>query len=499
MDKVLNRNLNLAKASKKDEFYTQLTDIQRELAHYAPHFRGKVVYCNCDDPRTSNFFRYFQAHFERLGLKRLIATCHADGVDTPVALHAEYAGGPDAPQVARLKGDGDFRSGECVQLLKEADIVVTNPPFSLFREYVDLLMEQGKHFLVIGHQNAIVYRNIFQYVKENRIWLGTNNGGTKWFEVKDHYDIITESRKKEENGRKYFSMGSIVWFTNLDIGKRHQDLVLTKRYALKTYPKYDNYDAIEVSRVADIPLDFDGVMGVPITFLDKYNPEQFEIVGSNRGINQEPTGTYGRGSFVGGKETFKRLFIRHRRLRAKAGRAGEEPDWNYWKDRYKDSWGKAAEKERMVIRLIEEHTGKRVQLFGLGAGSTGYLQGRAADHDAAKGDADLYIPEADVFVEVTGPNIKVDPKDALWIRPDKITNALEKARNGIGKGHYVVHVIDRKDAPGTLVRALPITPELLRFPTINPKIRGAVETYREIPATYSGLLSFEEFLKRITG
>lgn len=326
--KVLNRNLNAAKSSKKDEFFTQLTDIEKELKHYKPQFKNKVVFCNCDDPRISNFFHYFSFNFEQLGLKRLVATCYKNqnadlfsNNSCEQAIYLEYSGdkngdsvpNPDEIGIKPLRGDGDFRSKECINLLKKADIVVTNPPFSLFREFVMQLMKYDKKFLIIGHQNAIIYKEIFKLVKENKLWLGVDNGGTKWFEVRDHYDISTESRKKIENGKKYFSMGSVVWFTNLDTKKRHEDLILYKKYNPKEYPKYDNYDAIEVSKYADIPMDYEGVMGVPITFLDKYNPDQFEIVGSNRGIDQDPNGIYGRGSFLNGKETFKRLFIRNKR------------------------------------------------------------------------------------------------------------------------------------------------------------------------------------------
>jgi hypothetical protein len=324
--KVLNKNLNAAKASKKDEFYTQLTDIEKEVKHYKPHFKGKTVLCNCDDPRESNFFHYFSYNFEQLGLKKLIATCYKNqNADlftenkSETAVYLEYYGDKDGNRVPDpeeiginpLKGDGDFRSKECIKLLQQADIVVTNPPFSLFREYVAQLIEYEKQFLIIGHQNAIIYKEVFKFIKDNKLWLGVDNYGTKWFGVKDHYDITTESRKKIENGKKYFSMGSIVWFTNIDNAKRHEDLILFKKYNEQEYPKYDNYDAIEVTKVAEIPKDFKGVMGVPITFLDKYNPEQFDIVGSNRGIDQDPDGVYGRGSFINGKETFKRLFIRN--------------------------------------------------------------------------------------------------------------------------------------------------------------------------------------------
>jgi hypothetical protein len=346
--KPLNTRLNQAAKAKNDEFYTQLTDIEKELKHYKKQFHNKVVYCNCDDPFESNFFRYFAANFNALGLKKLITTSYTKSpivggrlplfemeglkpkgkepfkieikevpdIDGDGAINiedVEYLLKHDKNTATPLNGDGDFRSDECIELLKQVDIVVTNPPFSLFREYVEQLMLYNKNFLILGSQSAIIYKGVFRFIKDNKLWLGYNNGGTKWFQVPDDYDIQTESRKKIENGIKYFSMGSIVWFTNLDTTKRHEELVLYKKYSSKNYPKYDNYDAIEVSKYLEIPMDYDGVMGAPITFLDKYNPKQFKIVGSNRGIDQDPKGAYGRGSYLNGKETFKRLFIKNMR------------------------------------------------------------------------------------------------------------------------------------------------------------------------------------------
>ena len=329
---TLNRNLNRARSSKHDEFYTQLVDIEREMQHYEPHFRGRVVGCNCDDPRVSQFFRYFVTHFGRLGLERLIATGYKsqrpdlfrEG-EPDRAIYLEYAGEEisfdggvaDLSNVAveYLRDDGDFRTAESIARLKPVDIVVTNPPFSLFREYICQLMALDKKFIVLGSQSAIVYKEIFPFIKEDALWLGVDNGGKKWFEVPDDYQIETKARIKHEGGKKYFSMGSIVWYTNLDTRKRHVPLELTKAYSPAAYPRYDNYDAIEVSRYTEIPVDYPGVMGVPITFLDKYNPDQFEIIGSNRGIGQDPSGIYGRGSFLNGKETFKRLFVRHKHPR----------------------------------------------------------------------------------------------------------------------------------------------------------------------------------------
>lgn len=350
MAKSLNTGLNKAAKAKKDEFYTQLVDVEKELKHYKDRFRGKVVYCNCDDPFESNFFKYFAANFNAFGLKKLITTSYVkspivggqlplfeveglkplgkepfkieikevpdtDGDGAVNLDDVEYLLKHDKNIATPLHGNGDFRSDECIELLKQADIVVTNPPFSLFREYVGQLMDCKKKFLILGNQNAIIYKEIFTFIKENKLWLGYDNGGTKWFQVPMDYDIPTESRIKIENGVKFFSMGSIMWFTNLDTTKRHEELTLYKKYSLEEYPKYDNYDAIEVSRFLDIPMNYAGVIGVPITFLDKYNPEQFEIIGSNRGVDQDPNGVYGRGSFLNGKETFKRLFIRNKKVK----------------------------------------------------------------------------------------------------------------------------------------------------------------------------------------
>ena len=301
--------LTKAKIQKSDEFYTQLSDIEKELKNYKKHFKNKTVFCNCDDPEYSNFYYYFVSNFEEFGLKKLTTTHFA--IDKPSYM-LEYEGGANVQgdketvikraikkgTKSKLKQNfqqgsqgelfdtepvrsysGDFRSPECLELLKQSDIVVTNPPFSLFREYVEQLVENKKKFIIIGDLNAISYKEIFKYIKENKIWLGIDNGGTKWFEVPSHYEITTQSRIKLVDGKKYFSKGSIMWFTNLDHIKRHENLILYKKYNLEEYPKYDNFDAIEVSIYKDIPIDYDGVMGVPITFLDKYNPDQFEIIG----------------------------------------------------------------------------------------------------------------------------------------------------------------------------------------------------------------------------
>ncbi len=287
---MANKNLNKAKEAKKDEFYTQLEDINNELRHYREHFRGKTVLCNCDDPRVSNFFKYFAYNFEFLGLKKLIATCYksqdvnlfSEGTSEQ-AVYLVYEGdknGNNIPddeeiEILPLKGDGDFRSAECIEFLKEADIVVTNPPFSLFREYVAQLIKYNKKFLIIGHQNAITYKEVFPLIMNNQMWLGYGFKGGAGHFISHYEDKATAGDHREGMIR----VSGVTWFTNLEIKKRHEDIILYKQYNQEEYPHYDNYDAIEVSRTAEIPMDFDGIMGVPITFLDKYNPDQFEILG----------------------------------------------------------------------------------------------------------------------------------------------------------------------------------------------------------------------------
>jgi hypothetical protein len=287
------RSQHNARTSKQDEFYTQLTDIEKELKHYKRHFKDKVVYCNCDDPRVSNFFHYFSYNFKKLGLKKLITTCYKSKEmdlfslnDSEQAIYLEYEGDkseknvpdPEDIGIEHLIGDGDFRSEETIELLKQADIVVTNPPFSLFREYVAQLMEYDKKFLIIGNQNAVTYKEIFTLLKDNRIWLG-NNSGDMEFKVPDYYEPRETRFRIGEDGVKYRSLGSICWFTNLDISKRHEDLILYKQYNPEEYPKYENFNALNVNKVKDIPMDYEGIMGVPITFLDKHNTDQFEIIG----------------------------------------------------------------------------------------------------------------------------------------------------------------------------------------------------------------------------
>ena len=261
-----NASLKKAKATKNDEFYTQITDIEKELKHYREHFKDKVVFCNCDDPQSSNFWKFFFKQFEVLGLKKLISTHYVkdNTFEKSYVLIVESVPGVGVfiTENKDFEGNGDFRSEECIEYLKQADIVVTNPPFSLFREYVAQLMEYEKKFLIIGNMNAITYKEFFPLLKDNKVWIG--------------YNAVKEFKQPDGTMKQF---GNICWFTNLDIKKRHENLILTEKYTPENYPKYDNYDAIEVSKVADIPKDYDGVMGVPITFLDKYNPEQFEIIG----------------------------------------------------------------------------------------------------------------------------------------------------------------------------------------------------------------------------
>lgn len=324
-----NANLSAAKTAKNDEFYTQLTDIEKELRHYRKHFKGKTILCNCDDPFESNFFKYFVLNFNRLKLKKLITTCYAGSAV------AEYRNGKAKPykavvttvhdttgdggidmedvrnlfelgenKLTELEGDGDFRSEECLALLDEADIVVSNPPFSLYRQYVAVLMEHKKKFIIIGNKNAITYKEIFPLLKNNEMWLGSNNPAPTEF-------MTPQGITKSVNGLTR-------WYTNLDLKKRHEELILVKRYTPEEYPHYDNYDAIEVNRVVNIPCDYAGVMGVPITFLDKYNPKQFDIIGATesegKGFSQ---GLWNKESgvtqpLITGKRAYKRIFIRNK-------------------------------------------------------------------------------------------------------------------------------------------------------------------------------------------
>lgn len=342
-----NSNLHSSRADKADEFYTQLSLIESELKHYKEHFKGKIVLCNCDDPFESNFFKYFAINFNSLGLKKLIATCYATspivytqlnlfGTETVVSTEEtekkpykiEITEVTDENQDGRtdladveyllrnrknaltlLEGDGDFRSPECVELLKQADIVVTNPPFSLFREYMAQLMEYKKAFLIVGNQNATGYKEIFPLIRDNIVWLGYNNGHF-WFAVPDTYEEKKTDFKIDDNGQKWRRMGNICFFTNLDIDKRHEDMPLFRTYSPEAYPKYDNYDAINVNRTLDIPCDYYGVMGVPITFMQYYNPEQFEIVGDSRYHDGQDFSD--DINFINGKGLYRRILIKRK-------------------------------------------------------------------------------------------------------------------------------------------------------------------------------------------
>ncbi len=296
------RSLGDAKVAKKDEFYTQLSDIEREIRHYRKHFDGKVVYLNCDDPRVSNFFHYFSHNFERLGLKRLIATCYknqdvnlfSQNVDEQ-AVWLEYDGDRDGNRVPSideigvhpLSGDGDFRSAESIELLNQADIVVTNPPFSLFKEYIAQLIAHDKQFLIIGNMNAVTYKEIFPLFQKNMVWYGPSiRSGDREFGVPADYPLTAAGTRVDEHGNKFVRVKGVRWFTNLDYPERHEDLILYKRYNAADYPKYVNYDAIDVASYRDIPVDYDGVMGVPITLLDHLNPDQFELLGNSEDMAQ---------------------------------------------------------------------------------------------------------------------------------------------------------------------------------------------------------------------
>ena len=344
MAKAQNKSLKTAKALKNDEFYTELSDIEKELRHYKTEFKDKTVFCNCDDPRISNFFHYFSHKFEDLGLKRLITTCYKNQErdlfsehKSESAIWLEYNGdkngdrvpNPEEIGIHKLKGDGDFRSTESIELLKKADIVVTNPPFSLFREYVTQLIEFDKKFLIIGNKNAITYKESFQLIKENKMWVGVTPMSTDMlFDVPSEYSKVLTDTKKEGSGYKIINgmvkaRAQAIWFTNIDNRKRHEDIILYKAYKgnENEYPFYDNYDAINVDKTKDIPMDFNGVMGVPISFLDKYNPDQFEILGmaSSAGYNEEVVGIPFLGDkdarpIVKGVNTFARVFIKNKRV-----------------------------------------------------------------------------------------------------------------------------------------------------------------------------------------
>jgi len=338
-----NTALDEAKKAKADEFYTQLPDIEKEMRHYKEQFKSKVIFCNCDDPYESNFFKYFAMNFNFLGLKKLIATCytgspvaggqlslfdvesleekstdakHAYKIEITEVRDENADGAIDLTDVeyllknrknalTLLNGDGDFRSPECIELLMEADIVVTNPPFSLYREYVAQLVEYDKTFIIIGNVNAITYRDVFKLIKENKIWLGQSiHSGDREFRVPDHYPLEAAAFRIDDNGVKYIRIKGVRWFTNLDFKERHENITLYKQYTSNEYPRYVNYDAIEVSKTAEIPYDYDGEMGVPITFLDKYNPDQFEIIGSSRLVGKPMSEVAKKGTYISGGVRF---------------------------------------------------------------------------------------------------------------------------------------------------------------------------------------------------
>ena len=328
---MANKQLTGAKKAKKDEFYTQLADIEVELKHYREHFKGKTVLCNCDDPRKSQFFYYFVLNFHLLGLKKLITTCYKNQnpslfseSTSEQAVYLVYEGEdigiPPKPSIAGLvrplEGDGDFRSKECIAFLEEADIVVTNPPFSLFREYVAQLIKYDKKFIIIGHQNAITYKEVFPLILQNKIWLGYGFRGNAGFFINHVYEDYASASSHKEG---MIRVSGVTWYTNLDIQKRHEELTLYKRYNPKEYPLYDNYDAINLDKTADIPCDYDCVMGVPITYLDKHNPEQFEIIGATESEGKGfSSGLWDASSkvsqpMVNGKRVYKRIFIRKRK------------------------------------------------------------------------------------------------------------------------------------------------------------------------------------------
>ena len=324
-----NSNLHMSHRNKADEFYTSLSLIENELRHYKEHFKDKIVFCNCDDPYESNFFKYFVMNFNFLGLKKLITTCYAlpqsekhsykveitevnkTGDRSIDITDVEYLMKNPRNTITLLDGDGDFRSDECVKLLEEADIVVTNPPFSLFRDFISLLIAKEKDFLVVGNMNAVTCKNIFPLILDNKVRLGYNSGHF-WFKVPDTYEEKKTNFKIDENGQKWRRMGNICWFTNLSVEKRHEDIILFRNYIPDLYPKYDNYDAINVDRTADIPCDYYGVMGVPITFMQYYNPDQFEILGNSRYHDgQEFSDDI---NVLNGKTLYTRLLIKRRKL-----------------------------------------------------------------------------------------------------------------------------------------------------------------------------------------
>lgn len=318
--KVQHSLLKNAKKNKNDEFYTQLVDIANELKYYKSHFKDKVVFCNCDDARISNFFNYFASNFVELGIKKLITVGYKrqqsdlfDSEKVEKGVLFEYTGtekdNPTTTNIVYLNGDGDFRSPESVKILKQADIVVTNPPFSLFREYVAQLVKFNKKFLIIGNINAITYKEIFSLIKNNMAWLGVNLGrGISGFIVPKHYELYGTETMIDQFGNKIVSPNNCLWLTNLDNFKRHEDIILTKKYFgnEQEYPKYDNFDGININKTKDIPIDYNGFMGVPITFLHKFNPNQFEIIKFRKGNDEKDLS-------INGKHPYFRIIIKHKR------------------------------------------------------------------------------------------------------------------------------------------------------------------------------------------
>lgn len=317
-NKISNKNLNNANKEKKNEFYTQLSDIEKELGHYKEHLKDKIVFCNCDDPEESNFWRYFSLNFEFLKLKKLIATHFGNGKPSyklEIVRDINNDGKINKLDTVRtpLKQNGDFRSPECIEILKEADIVVTNPPFSLFRGYVAQLIEHNKKFVIIGNINALSYKEIFKLVKENKIWLGYSiHSGDREFKIPNDYPLNAAGSRIDGNGVKYIRVKGVRWFTNLDYKERYEDLILYKKYNEEEYPKYDNYDAINVDVTKDIPMDYKGAIGVPVTFIDKYNPDQFEILGQMATTKVDEF-NYGY-PYIDGKKKYARIIIRNKKV-----------------------------------------------------------------------------------------------------------------------------------------------------------------------------------------
>lgn len=318
-----NKLLQKAKKLKSDEFYTQYCDIENELQYYKSQFSGKSVYCNCDDPRVSNFFKYFSVNFHELGLEKLIASCYVErDVDifsngvVKNGFYYEYRGESkegcvlDDIKPSYFDGDGDFRSSESIELLKKSDVVVTNPPFSLFREYLEQLIKYEKKFLIIANVNSITYKEVFKLIKDNKLWLGVHLGrGVSGFIVPEHYELYGTEARIDASGNRIISPNNCLWLTNLDTFIRHEDIPLTKKYFGNEaeYLKYDNFDAINVNKTKDIPSDYKGVMGVPITFLHKFNPDQFELIKFRKGMD-------GKDLSINGKCPYFRILIKNKRL-----------------------------------------------------------------------------------------------------------------------------------------------------------------------------------------